>query len=107
MSKRTEKKLRDLASLAYERALSRALDELSAEFKRWQNGSIDAFDLNQSIHVFHNQTGRKLYSFYVGAKPYLAVAAAVRDGILKRDEVGEELLSELSATINLLTRNDE
>lgn len=104
MSKRTERRLRDLAALAHERALARALNDLFAEFERWRKGAMDAFDLNQSIHEFHNKTGRKIYSFYVGAEPRLAVAAAVRDGLLARDEVGDELLSELGAMTESLKR---
>ena len=104
MSKRTERKLRDLVALAHERALARALEDLFAQFELWHKGAVNAFDLNQSIHEFHNKTGRSIYSLYVGAEPRLVVAAAVRDGILARDELGDELLSELSAMIESLTR---
>lgn len=107
MSKRTEKKLRDLAALAHERALARALEKLYSEFELWRNGALNVFDLNQSIHEFHNKTGRKIYSFYAGAEPSLVVAAAVRDGILTREEVGNELLSELGSTLELLMRAHE
>lgn len=107
MTKRTEKKLRDLAALAHERALARALEKLYLEFELWRNGALNVFDLNQSIHEFHNKTGRKIYSFYAGTEPSLVVAAAVRDGILTREEVGNELLSELGSTLELLMRTHE
>jgi len=107
MSKRTEKKLRDFAALAHERALARALDKLYAEFELWRNGTLNAFDISQSIHEFHNKTGRKIYSFYAGAEPRLVVSATVRDEILTREEVGDELLSELGPTLELLMRTRE
>ncbi len=104
MSKRTERKLRELAALAHERALASALGDLSAELEHWRDGAIDAFELNDKIHEFHNKTGRTIYSFYAGAEPRLVVAAAVRDGILKREEAGDELFSELSAMIEAFTK---
>ena len=107
MSKRNEKKLRDLAALAHERALAHALDKLYAEFELWRNGALNAFDLNQSIHEFHNKTARKIYSFYAGAEPRLVVSAAARDEILTREEIGDELLSELGPTLELLKRTRE
>ncbi|MGB8434566.1 MAG: hypothetical protein WCE38_09935 [Burkholderiales bacterium] len=103
MSKRTERKLRELAGLAHERALASALGDLSREFERWREGATDPFELNDKIHEFHNKTARKIYSFHAGAEPKLVVAAAVRDGILTREEVGDELFFELSAMIDAFT----
>jgi hypothetical protein len=104
MSKRTERKLRELASLVHERALASALEDLAAQFEHWREGTIDVFELSDKIHEFHNKTGRKIYSFYVGAEPKLVVAAAVRDGVLTREEIGDELFSELSAMIEAFTK---
>jgi uncharacterized protein GlcG (DUF336 family) len=42
MSKRTEKKRRELAGRAHERALAGALEELAAEFERWRQGTLVA-----------------------------------------------------------------
>ncbi|MCI0352106.1 MAG: hypothetical protein L0Z53_22020, partial [Acidobacteriales bacterium] len=79
MTKRAERRLRDLAALAHERVLGHALRDLAGEFERWRTGAIDAFELSDKIHEFHNKTGRKIYSLYSGGEPRLAVAAAVRD----------------------------
>jgi hypothetical protein len=65
---------------------------------------MDAFELSDKVHEFHNKTGRRIYSFHVGAEPRLIVAAAIRDGILTREEVGDELFSELSAMIETFTK---
>jgi hypothetical protein len=104
MSKHTGRKLRELAALAHERALASALEDLAVEFERWRQRTIGAFELSDKIHEFHNKTGRRIYSFYVGAEPRLVVAAAVRDGVLTREEVGDELFSELSATIEAFSK---
>ena len=102
MSKHTERRLRELAALAHERALASALEGLAVDFEHWRQGTIDAFELRDRIHEFHNKTGRRIYSFHVGAEPRLVVAAAVRDGVLTREEVGDQLFSELSAMIEAL-----
>ena len=104
MSKRTDRKLRELAGFAHERALARALGDLSVDFERWREGAMEAFELNGKIHEFHNKTGRRIYSFYTGAEPRLVVVAALRDGFLKREEVGDELLAELSAMIEAFSK---
>jgi hypothetical protein len=99
LSKREQRRLRELAGLAHERALGNALDALRQEFERWTRKEIDAFELSDKIHEFHNRTGRKIYSFYVGADPQLVVARAIVDGVLSREEVGDELMTELERMI--------
>ena len=48
-SKPTRKKLRELAVLAHERELSRALETLDSHFARWRQQEIDCFELNDRI----------------------------------------------------------
>jgi len=99
MTKRQQRMLRELAALAHERALGSALKSLREEFERWERQEIDAFQLNDRIHEFHNRTGRKIYLFHVGTDPQLVVARAIVDKILTREEVGDELMGELDRTI--------
>jgi len=51
-----------------------------------------------------NKTERRIYPFYAGAKPRVVAVAAARDGILKREEVGDELLSDRSALIEAFSK---
>lgn len=87
--KKTAQRMRTLAALAHERKLARALDDLFAQFQRWQAGQLDAFELEEKVHVFHNKTAREIYSFHVHNKPPLIVASALLEGVLTREEAGE------------------
>jgi hypothetical protein len=102
MNKQIKRRIRELAGVAHERALDAALRDLAREFDRWREGGIDAFDLNDRIHQFHQKIARKLYSYYTGAESDLIVAAAVTQGLIDRKEVGDEVLRELERLIQSL-----
>jgi hypothetical protein len=104
VSKRQQRKLRELAGLAHERALESALETLREEFERWTRKEIDAFELSDKIHEFHNRTGRKIYTFFVGTDPQIVVARSLVDGILTSAEVGDEIMAELAPTIEMMKR---
>lgn len=93
---------RSMRAIAHERELSRALQDLRAEFDRWQNGEITAGDLNDKIHEFHNGTSRELWVKYNRSNPSLGLAMAIASGIITKDEVPSELLDFLSRTIDYL-----
>jgi hypothetical protein len=103
MNKQIKRKIRELAGVAHERALDAALRDLALEFDRWRECGIDAFDLNDRIHQFHQKTARKLYSYYTAAEPGLIVASAVTRGLLDREEVGDEVLREIGKLVEALT----
>jgi hypothetical protein len=96
LSKSERNRLRELASLAYERELSRELAELEREFQRWRGREIDAFDVSESIHRFHQGPARDLFSKYASAKLEMAVAGALHEGIISKDEAGPALLEHLA-----------
>lgn len=79
-SKAAKKHFRKLAAVAHERELSKALEALSAQFERWRTGELDAFDLNEEIHMHHQGIARDLYTLYVHGEPSYLVAHALVSG---------------------------
>lgn len=91
------RKLRELAGLAYERELSAGLRELDEDFAKWRANSINAFDLSDAIHEFHNGLARELWSLYSRLKPPTIVRSALERGVLVPDDVPPKLLAKLHA----------
>ena len=93
MTSRTERernrRLRELATLAHERALDRALGQLFTHFQRWQARELDAFDLSHEVHRFHDKEGREIHSFHAVNTPVMVVVWALVQGLLSREEAGE------------------
>jgi hypothetical protein len=90
LPKAVRKAIRELASLAYERELSIELSALRGKFDEWHRDVIDAFELEQAIHRFHNGAARELFNRYSsGAMLDHAVAGAVIRGALQENELPE------------------
>jgi hypothetical protein len=85
-------RLRELASIAYERELSRELAHLEDEFRRWRRGETNAFDLSDAIHQFHQGASRELFSKYAPPNLEIVVAHAIHDGLISKDEAGPKIL---------------
>ncbi len=94
------RKLRELAGMAYERELSRELEKLGTDFDAWKEGKVNAFELSERIHRFHQGPARDLYVSARGIKPDVSVARAVAAGILTRDEVPDEVLAAVERLID-------
>ena len=90
-SKLIRKKLRELAGLAYERELSRALEMLDSHFARWRRQEIDCFKLNDRIHSFHQKTSRELWKTYSSMEDDFLVCRAVKLGFLFKEDVPEKV----------------
>jgi hypothetical protein len=95
-------RLRELAELAYERELARALSDLEDDFKRWRAGETNAFALSESIHEFHQGAARDLFSMYGRTEPELIVARALHEGILSMDEMGDVVIKQLAGHLKVL-----
>ena len=103
LTKAQGRRLRELASIAYERELSIELESLEADFRRWRAGEINAFDLSEQIHAFHQETARDLFKKYK-ANLEIAVAQAIHLGILSKDEVGSDIVDHLGRFDGLFSR---
>lgn len=95
------KRLRALAGTAHERELDRALEMLLGQFTDWRTLKIDAFELNDRIHEFHQKTAREIWKMYVNTgHEEMLVARAVHLGLLSKEEVGKDLLDQLDPLID-------
>jgi hypothetical protein len=102
-SKSVKKQLHTLAGRAYELELTAALTGLESLFASWRAGNMNAFDLNDAIHAFHDGPARELYKTYVMARqPEWNVASAVERKILSEVEVGPEVMQALARNIEAL-----
>lgn len=90
LSKAARKAIRDAAGLAYQRELCAALEDLGSQFAKWESGEINAFELSDLIHEFHQGISRELFKRYDGTSvPDFAVAGAVLRGSIKESEIPE------------------
>jgi hypothetical protein len=74
LGKSERARLRELASIAYERELARELAKLEDGFRRWRAGEINAFGLSDAIHLFHQGPSRDLFSKYAPSNLEIVVA---------------------------------
>lgn len=89
------RQLRALAGTAYERELSAALSDLAADLDAWRAQRINAFDLSDCVHEFHDGTARELWKLYNGLKPPLLVVGALERGVLTEADVPAKLRAKL------------
>jgi hypothetical protein len=77
-----------------------------AQFERWQRGEIAAADLNDLIHQFHQGASREIWNKYATNRLEPAIGSAVAAGILRREELPEELLGHVAAVIEFYEADD-
>lgn len=93
--------LRQFAQESWETELDDSLEQLVEEFSRWADNGMNAFELSDKIHKFHNGASRELYSRYTGLDPDTVVARAIAMGILKDVILGKTLRPKLNDKIEL------
>jgi hypothetical protein len=91
--------LHEWAGIAHERDLRKALGDLQIQFGRWERGEIDSFELNEFVHQYHHRTARQIWNRYATNRLEPAVAAAVADGVLKKEDLPPELVSHVAGLI--------
>ncbi len=97
--KKVMRLLRELMTEAYERELHRELMKLEQSFIEWHRGAISNGELSHRVHQYETGPSRALYKRYNGTPLDMSVAYAIATGILKRDEVSEELLEAISGPL--------
>lgn len=105
-TKAQRRRLRELGSVAYGRDLAAELTKLESEFKRWRNEEIDAFELSEAIHRFHQGASRHLFSRYDHSNLDFAVADAIHRRILSQEEAGADTLELLGRHLAFLREQD-
>jgi hypothetical protein len=107
-TKRTRREIRELAAKAEELELRAALRPLADDFKRWEIGEIDSFDLKNLIHRFHQGPARDIYVHYDTNHPEPQVAGAIASGLLDRATISAEVLTALGPWMEfILSRERE
>jgi len=106
LPKRLKRLLREQVSLAHEEELRRALLPLADGFDRWRRGEISSGELSERIHDFHQGPVREIWKAYNYGSPTLAVAYAIRQGILQRENVPPELLEALGPSLDFYECQD-
>jgi hypothetical protein len=99
LTKSQRRRIRELAGTAYDRELSRELGKLENDFERWRRGEIDAHELSDRIHRFHQGPNRRLFSIYNGGALEMSVAAAIARGTLTEEEATLEIVDLLRGSI--------
>jgi hypothetical protein len=101
-TKEQRRRLRELGGLAYERELSDELGKLEGSFEKWRIDEIDAFELAEMIHRFHQGPARELFSKYDHSTVDLAVAQAIHRGLLSHEEAGADVIELLGSHLAFL-----
>ncbi len=91
--------MRELQGLAWRKELEEELGKLECHLSSWREGLIDAFELSDQIHRFHNGVSRDLYTYYTGSDFMFTVPGAIAKGTIDESEVSEELLEIISEDI--------
>ncbi len=105
-TKAQKKKLRQLAAIANERELDQEMEKLYQHFESWKKKEIDCFELSDLIHKFHQGASREIWTTYAYSDPDMTVSRAVVLGLLKKEEIPEDLLDCLDSRIEFLEDPD-
>ena len=105
-TKAQKKKLRELAAIANERELDQEMEMLYQHFENWRNEKISCFELSDLIHTFHQGPSREIWKMYTYPDPDTAVSRAVALGLLKKEEIPENLLDILDLKIGFFADPD-
>ena len=98
-SKKNRAELRKLQGVAWERELGVALQELESQFVAWRNGTINAFELSDGIHKFHDGENRELWKFYSNPRNPYAVPSAIAKGVLTESDVSKGLMEKIAKDV--------
>lgn len=106
LTKAQRRRIRELARMAYERDLAGELSRLEAEFRRWRSGEIDAFELSEVIHRFHQGPSRELFVRYDRPSLMWSVAHALHRGVITPEEAGADVRELLARHLAFLREQD-
>jgi len=97
LSKEEKRQAREVAAAAHNAELSAALEELALLFSDWHKGRIDAFQLADAIHQFHDGQSRELFNRYRGGlSPEDLAARAIAWELVAPSEIPRGLRAALA-----------
>ena len=80
---------------------------IDQDFQKWRNGEIDGFELNGLIHRYHQEASREVWKSYDYLDLYMIVSRAVAQGLLKKEEIQEDIFELIDTRIDFFSCNDE
>lgn len=98
-TKRERGQLRRLASQVYEAEVHTLLEELDSSFEQWRAGEVLSSELLQTIHEFHRNQSRELWSTYQALHDPEVVARGLARGLLLESEVAPDLVARLGPSV--------
>ncbi len=108
MTRSQKRHLRELADQCYEIEMSKALEELYENFKKWENKEISTWALNEKIHQHHNGKALDMYKTYEQLNdPIISVAQAIKKGILQIEDVHVSCRPPLKSLIEFYASNKQ
>ena len=99
--KNIKRQIRELRAQAHENELANELAKLEVKFADWHAGKINAGELSQFVHEYHNGPARELFNYYNSGYDDSVVAVALVKGILRESDVPEEVRQHLDTLIEL------
>jgi len=90
MSKATKRRLRELAGIAYERELRKALQPVEQALADMHAGKRNAFEVSEVIHQFHQKPARELWIRYARSSLEMAIHSALFENVITPEEIPEE-----------------
>jgi hypothetical protein len=103
-TKSERKRLRELAGEVYEAEAAQMLEELAASFARWRSGELLPSELLQSIHEFHRDRSRELWSMYQSLGEVDIVARGLARGFLDEALVPQDIRERLEPLVTCFRR---
>jgi hypothetical protein len=106
VTKAQRRRLREVGAMAYERDLAGELTKVEEGFRRWRAGEIDAHELAEHIHRFHQGPARSLFSKYDHSNLEFAVADAIRRGLISEVEAGADVIEMIRGHLAFLREQE-
>ena len=86
-TKSQERRVRELAKLAWDRQLRAELTKIGDAINSMNAQHSTPHDVVGLIHEFHNGISREMFNGFSSNKPWLAVCRAHYDGVLTDDDI--------------------
>lgn len=100
-TKRERQELREIADTVYEAEATQLLERLARSFDEWRSGVLLPSELLQTIHEFHRDESRELWSLYQGLREPNIVARGLALGLIFTVNVPPPLHEKLASLIEL------
>jgi len=102
--KKLKKQFKKLLNMAYQNELSSELNKLHKEFEKFFSNKINCFELDDKIHLFHNDISRNLYNKYNNSNDieHFVIAKAVLNNFILKENIPNEYIEIIEEAIKKL-----